>query len=263
MAVTIECTGVGFSYDSQPVLREISFQAAAGTFYVLLGRNGSGKTTLLHCLNGVLSPTSGDVRINSVPVAAMTRREIARHVSLVPQEHAELFPFKVLDVVVMGRAPFLSITSGPGRADYQMARDALERLNAGYLAGCHYNRISGGERQMVALAAALVQSESIMLLDEPTNHLDFNHQYHLLSTIRQLCRNRQTCVIASIHDPNLARLFADHVIMIKDGGIIASGPTGSVMTARNISLLYGTVTRQIDIGRNAAVFLPEVMTQDL
>ncbi|MFH1154575.1 MAG: ABC transporter ATP-binding protein [Pseudomonadota bacterium] len=262
MAVALECRSVCFRYAKRQILKNISFEASNGQFHAILGRNGSGKTTLLHCLNGILKTESGDIRINTMDLKTLSHRGIARHISLVPQEHLEIFPFTVLEVVVMGRTPFLALTGSPGKTDYQMALEALTLLNARNLADCRYNTISGGERQIVSLASAMVQSTEIMLLDEPTNHLDFNHQYHLLARVRHLCRTHGSCVIASMHDPNLARLFADHVLMMDDGAVVAAGPAEQTLTTETLDRLYGTRTRKIPITGTKAFFLPEHILEE-
>ncbi len=256
MAVIFECRSIYFRYGEKEVLKDISFKVEPGTFCAILGRNGSGKTTLLHTLNAINNPFSGEVLINGQKIASLSRKNIAKHISLVPQEHIEIFPFKVLDVVVMGRSPFIKMTATPGQKDYKLAMDALKTLNAEKLANCNFNGISGGERQITMLAAALVQTGEIMLLDEPTNHLDFNNQYHLLSIIKQLCHKKGLSVIASMHDPNMAMLFADQVIMIKDGKILKKGKAEKIMTKINIDALYGLDSVAIDISGKKRFFVP-------
>ncbi|MDA3898099.1 MAG: ABC transporter ATP-binding protein [Desulfobacteraceae bacterium] len=257
MAVKLACRSITFRYGKTDILHDISFSVKPGSFCAILGRNGSGKTTLLHCLNGIHRPHTGKIFINNKNLAVMPRNEIARHVSLVPQEHLEIFPFKVIDVVVMGRAPFIGMTRTPSKKDYQLALKALETFNARKLAGCNFNKISGGERQIALLASAIVQTSEIMLLDEPTNHLDFNNQYLLLKNIKQLCKSRETSVIASMHDPNMAMLFADAVVMIKNGKIIAHGPAKNIMTKENIDTLYDTNTATLAISKTKHFFLPD------
>ena len=257
MAVKLACRSIAFRYGKTDILHDISFSVEAGSFCAILGRNGSGKTTLLHCLNGIHRLHTGEIFINNKNLAVMPRNEIARHVSLVPQEHLEIFPFKVIDVVVMGRAPFIGMTRTPSKKDYQLALKALETFNARRLAGCNFNKISGGERQIALLASAIVQTSEIMLLDEPTNHLDFNNQYLLLKNIKQLCKSRETSVIASMHDPNMAMLFADAVVMIKNGKIIAHGPAKNIMTKENIDTLYDTNTTRLAISKTKHFFLPD------
>ncbi len=259
MDVKLSCRSIGFKYNGRPILTDISFDIEAGVFCALLGRNGSGKTTLLHCLNTILMPCAGSVTVNGIDLSTLPRQAVARNVSLVPQEHVDIFPFTVLEVVVMGRAPYLGMTASPKAEDYAMAESALDMLNAGHLAGCNFNRISGGERQMALLAGALVQTNDVLLLDEPTNHLDFHNQYRLLTTIKTICRTRGISVVAAMHDPNLAMLFADQVIMLQDGRVIVSGPTAEVMTKINMDRLYEAETMAVNISGNRQVFLPKAI----
>ncbi len=263
MAVKLACEAVDFKYGQRTILSSVSFAVEAGTFCCILGRNGCGKTTLVHCLNGILTPCGGAVRIDGRAIAAMSAREIARHASLVAQEHIEIFPFSVLDVVVMGRAPYLGLTSTPGPRERELAMEALRELGAEGLASCNFNRISGGERQIALLAKALVQTSDIMLLDEPTNHLDFNNQYRLLSRIKELCRTRGACIVACMHDPNLATLYADQVIMIRAGRVIHAGPTAQVMTAETVSELYETEIHQVALSEGGTYFLPRKVFEDV
>jgi iron complex transport system ATP-binding protein len=256
MALTLECNCLGFNYGNKKILKNISFQVKSGTFCAVLGRNGSGKTTLIHCLNRILTPVSGQILIHGKALMSITQNDIAKLISLVPQEHIDIFPYKVIDVVVMGRAPFLKVSANPDAGDYQIAANALKELNAQELTHKNFNRISGGERQIALLARSLAQTTKIMLLDEPTNHLDFNNQYHLLSCIKHLCHSKGISVIASMHDPNMATLFADTVVMIKNGEIMFQGDTDFVMTPKNISNLYDTDTCGIQINAQKKMFLP-------
>ena len=262
MDMILKCSSLNFSHGRVPILKDISFTAAQGRFCAILGRNGSGKTTLLHCLNRVNSPPAKTIFLGEKDITQMSQRQIARRISLVPQEHMDMFPFKVIDVVVMGRTPFLSLASLPGKEDYQRAKKALAALNAQDLAPKNFNRISGGERRIALLARAMTQATKIMLLDEPTNHLDFNNQYRLLSAIKEQCRNNNTSIIASMHDPNMAALFADDIVMIKKGRIMATGEAGAIMTDENISRLYDTPVEQTRAdGYHRPLFFPESALQ--
>jgi iron complex transport system ATP-binding protein len=187
---------------------------------------------------------------------SLSQNDIAKLISLLPQEHIDIFPYKVIDVVVMGRAPFLKVSANPDAMDYQIAANALKELNAQDLAQKNFNRISGGERQIALLARSLAQTTKIMLLDEPTNHLDFNNQYHLLSSIKHLCHSKGISIVASMHDPNMVTLFADTVVMIKNGKIMVQGDTNFVMTPQNISTLYDTDTCEIPRTTKKKMFLP-------
>jgi len=254
--MTLICRSVAFSYNARTILDDISFQVEKGVFCAILGRNGSGKTTLLHCLNGILKPACGNIFVDGLDLGRISQAQIARHVSMVPQEHTDIFPFSVIDCIVMGRTPFLKMTQSPGPAEYRMAMDALHTLNAEYLAERNYNQISGGERQIALLARALLQSSATILLDEPTNHLDFNNQYRMLSRMKRLCRKHNTRIIASMHDPNLAMMFSDQVVMLKQGRIIAQGKTKTVMTESSVGELYDTETQKIGLPDSVNIFLP-------
>lgn len=262
MDLILECCSLGFKYGQRTILEDVSFKVEPGLFYAILGKNGSGKTTLLHCLNKILNPTAGTVKIMGRNFVHLSQGEIARNISSVPQEHMDIFPFRVIDVVIMGRAPFLGMTQIPGEKERNLAMDALKLLGFEHLAGSNFNRISGGERQIVLLAMALVQAGRVMLLDEPTNHLDFHNQYHLLSKIKELCKTRQTSVIASMHDPNMAVLFADRIIMLKHGRIIAEGGLEQTMTTVNLDLLYDTRTVAVSSFNSSRFFLPEFAMAD-
>jgi iron complex transport system ATP-binding protein len=257
VAVILSCRNLCFSFEKEPVLDRISFDVEKGRVYTVLGRNGSGKTTLIQCLDRILIPSSGGIYLDGTDLKCFSINEIARNISLVPQEHLDIFPYRVLDVVVMGRAPYLKSTATPGKEEYKAAGSALGALNAGTLAEKNFNRISGGERQIVMLARALAQSTRIMLLDEPTNHLDFKNQYHLLSTIKKLCRSKGISIVASMHDPNLASFFADWVIMIKNGRIMVQGEAQTVMTRENICTLYETKTTSVVMHNDRQIFFPE------
>ena len=261
--MTLLCRSLSFSYNGCHVLEDISFQVEKGTFCAILGRNGSGKTTLLHCLNGILKPDRGSISLDGLDLGSVSQAQIARQVSMVPQEHTDIFPFSVIDFVVMGRTPFLKMMHSPGPEDYRMALDALHTLNAGFLAERNYNQISGGERQIALLARALLQSSATVLLDEPTNHLDFNHRYRMLDRMKRLCKDRNARIIATMHDPNLALLFSDQVVMLKNGRIVAQGKTEEVMTNFNVSELYDAKTQKIGLSNAVKIFLPaDIVPQD-
>lgn len=253
--MSVVCKGLGWRYDSRPVLENITFSVGKGEFCAVLGRNGSGKTTLLHCLCGLLRPDPGQARVAGMDVSGATRGQIARAVSLMVQEQVDIFPFQVLDVVVMGRTPHLSPGQVPGPADYDLAMASLFELGVESLAKRNFNRISGGERQMVMLARALTQHAPVMLLDEPTSHLDFNNQELLLQRVRALCHKHGMTVVAAVHDPNLAGRFSDRVIMMHAGRILIQGAADTVMTEGHLSRLYQTGVRAADVPGGPRVFV--------
>mgnify|MGYP000457019023 CR=1 FL=1 len=254
--MSLVCRNLHFSYNGNAILRDVDLDVENGEFCVLLGRNGSGKTTLIYCLAGLLRLQAGSVSIDGLDLTEASRKEIAQRVSLVPQEHADIFPFRVLDVVVMGRTATLGFSQRPGPADYQAAREVLAELEAEALAERNFNRISGGERRIALLARAILQAEGTLFLDEPTNHLDFNNKYRLLAKIKRLCSEKGTRVVASLHDPNLAAQFADTVVMLSGGRVIARGDVHTVMTAETVSRLYRTPTRRMATDDGEMIFIP-------
>ena len=224
--------------------------------FAITGPNGSGKTTLIYCLAGLLKPQQGYVAIDGLDLARAARRDIAQRVSLVPQEHADMFPFRVLDVVVMGRTAAFRFAQRPGPGDYRAALRVLADLDAESLAERNFNRISGGERRIVLLARAMLQAEGALLLDEPTNHLDFNNQYRLLRRLKRLCREKGARVVASLHDPNLAARFADTVVMLAGGRVLSAGAGDRGMTRPIVGRLYQTPIRRIDTDDGGVWFEP-------
>lgn len=239
MDMSLVCTNITFAYNGTRVLHQVSLDVPKGSFCALLGRNGSGKTTLLHCLCGILHPESGEIMVDNNPVHLVNGTARAKCISLVPQESDQIFPFTVLDLVLMGRNPHLSRFAMPGAEDEKSAWQALELLGAAHLAKRRVNQISGGERQLATVARALAQQAPVMLLDEPTNHLDFHNQYHLLYQIRKLCRDQNLTVLASMHNPNAVAAAADRVVLLEAGHAAAQGDAESVLTQKQLSRLYG------------------------
>lgn len=239
MDMSLVCTNITFAYNGTRVLHQIDLDVPKGSFCALLGRNGSGKTTLLQCLCGILHPESGEIMVDNNPVHLVNGNARAKCISLVPQESDQIFPFTVLDLVLMGRNPHLSGFAMPGAEDEKTAWQALELLGAAHLAKRRVNQISGGERQLATVARALAQQAPVMLLDEPTNHLDFHNQYHLLYQIRKLCRDQNLSVLASMHNPNAVAAVADRVVLLEAGHAVAQGDAESVLTQKQLSRLYG------------------------
>jgi iron complex transport system ATP-binding protein len=257
--MTLQCQNLFFQYEQTEILHDINLEVPPGVFCALLGRNGSGKTTLLQSLNGVLRPKSGKIEVDGLDIMNANQREIARKISMVPQENVDIFPFSVPEVVVMGRTPYMGFNERPGPHDYKRAVEILHSLGAGYLADRNFNRISGGERRIALLARALMQSSETLLFDEPTNHLDFHNQYLILSLIKDLCKQKGSRVIASMHDPNLAYIFADQVIMLREGRVIKQGSTRGIMTADSVGQLYNAETTQHFVSDQICYFLPKLV----
>ncbi len=201
------------------ILKSIDLDIEKGSLSCLLGPNGAGKTTLFKSILGICNVT-GDIFIEDKPIRSLSPRQIAKKIAFVPQQISNTFNYKVIDVVLMGRAPYIGIFSVPSSKDYEIAYWALKELSIESLAQKDFSSISGGERQLVLIARAIAQRANILIFDEPTAHLDLPNQFNVLSCIKRLTRQKKTAFI-SLHDPNLAILFADWIIMIKDGKIIS------------------------------------------
>ncbi len=220
------------------ILKGIGFEAPEGRMTTVLGPNGSGKTTLFKCISGLWRPRQGKIRFGDRDLAGLSHAERARLIAVVPQEHDPPFPYTVFDIVLMGRASHIPLFSAPSARDAAAADAALDRIGIGALRGRPYTKISGGERQLALIARALAQEAPVLLLDEPTSHLDFRNQILVLDKVRGIVRQNGLTVLMTLHDPNLAMQFSDHVVMIEDGSILAQGPPVEVLTAENLKRMY-------------------------
>ncbi len=235
----LSCRHLNFAYQTEPVLHDVSLDVFPGEFVAILGRNGTGKSTLLSCLSRMLDAEFSSLTLAGMDITRAGREDIARKLSYVMQEHEQLLAFSVLDVVVMGRTAYLGMLGAPGSGDYQRAEAVLEELGIIRLAYRAYPTLSGGEKQLVLLARALLQTRHLLFLDEPTNHLDYKNRYQMLALLKDLTRQSGTAILTSLHDPNHALAFADRVILMQDGRIVADGKTVDVLTCSTVGKLYG------------------------
>ncbi|WP_202320071.1 ABC transporter ATP-binding protein [Archaeoglobus neptunius] len=232
----VKVRSLRFGYDERTVLKDVSFEVNEGEILTILGPNGSGKTTLLKCLNRLLKP-KGTVFIDSFEISGLNEKELAKFIGYVPQIHSPAFPYKVVDVVVSGRTPHLGL-SMPTKKDYELAYDVLGKLGLGHLANRPYTQLSGGELRLVLIARALIQRPKILLLDEPTSHLDLKNRVSVLKVLKEIAKEG-IAVIMSEHDPNLASLFSDKVLLMSNGGMVGYGNVRDVLTRENLMKVYG------------------------
>lgn len=236
MALTMEQASFGYA-DGKTIFRDIGFSVEPGEIFCLLGPNGAGKSTLIRCLNRLLPLSRGTVALDGQNIATLPRKQIARRIGYVPQSHIPAFPYPVFDVVLMGRSARQGMLASPGKQDRAAAEQALATLRIEHLAAKPYTQISGGERQLVLLAAVLAQAPDYLLLDEPTSHLDFGNQIRLLGVINELA-GQGIGVIMTTHFPDHAFLTAGTVAILKEGGLVAAGPAAQVITEANIRNTY-------------------------
>jgi iron complex transport system ATP-binding protein len=252
----LEAQGVSFAYGSRTVVEGIDLRLERSEIVGLIGPNGSGKSTLVRLLAGLMRPRSGTLRVAGRPTASWTRSELARQVALVPQDPRLDFPYTVLEAVLMGRAPHLSLLALPGHHDVEIARAALARLEVGDLEARRIDELSGGERQRVFLARALAQQPQALLLDEPTTHLDLRHQTGLHDVARQLCREQGLGVLSVLHDLNLAAAYCDRIVLLAGGRIERTGPPADVLEPVTLERAFGT---RVWVGRHALTHAPVVL----
>jgi iron complex transport system ATP-binding protein len=261
----LRAAGVSFSYgrarktraparatsDGPPrhdvVLDDIWLSVERGELVGILGPNGSGKTTLLKLLGGMHRPTVGSVTLDGRPLAGWSHREIARRIAFVPQETQAPFDFSVLDIVLMGRFPHLGAFALEGPEDLAIARRALIATGTRQFEGRAFSTLSGGEKQRVVIAGALAQSTQLLLLDEPTASLDIGHQIEVQILLKELNTEQGVTMLLSTHDLNLAAALCRRLVLLKDGRVLASGPTETVLTPPAVQALYGV---EADIARH-------------
>ena len=241
--IGLEINRVDFSYFDGLVLEDINLSVKAGEMVGLLGPNGSGKTTLIKLASGIITPKRGEIRLDGDRIDDLSRRFIASHVAVVPQRFHMPFAFTVSEVVMLGRTPFFKALSDENEDDRQVVDNALELVGIEELAERRFDELSGGERQKVILAMALAQQPKLLLLDEPTVHLDIAHQMEIVELVRELNMERGITVVAAMHDLNLAALYFDRLVLLKEGKVWADGTPAQVLTEAGISQVFAASVR--------------------
>ena len=236
----LEIDGLAYAYPGRPVLRGVSFAVERGERFGILGPNGSGKSTLVRLLSRILRPTAGTIRLGGADLAAVPLRELARRIAVVPQETSLDFPFSVLEVVLMGRAPHLGGLGLEGDRDVAAAERAMSEAGVAELAGRPFQELSGGEKQRVVIARALAQEPELLLLDEPTTFLDIKHEVAIFDLLADLSSERGITVVVVLHDLNLAALYCERLAFLRGGELLACGRTEEVLTYRNVRTAYDT-----------------------
>ncbi len=224
-------------YGSRVVVSDISLDVKAGEVLCLLGPNGAGKTTLFRTLLGLIAPLAGEIDLEGKPLLQYSARDRAARMAYVPQAHAGVFAYTVLDVVLMGRTARLGLFASPTAADELAAREALASIGIEWLAEEDYTRISGGERQLTLIARALAQGTRLLVLDEPTANLDFGNSARVLAHIGALAK-RGYAIVLSTHEPDHALSIGTKVVIVHDGRIEATGTPEEIVTSERLSSLY-------------------------
>ncbi|WP_157155044.1 MULTISPECIES: heme ABC transporter ATP-binding protein [unclassified Diaminobutyricimonas] len=232
----ITATDVSVLIDEKAILDQVSLDIRPGELLALVGPNGAGKSTTLAVLSGDRVPTSGSVTLDGRPVSTYRPLELARRRAVLTQENQVSFPFRVLEVIQMGRAPWAKAREYD--QDTAAVSEAIAATDVGHLLGRRYTSLSGGEKARVSLARVLAQRTPVVFLDEPTAALDLRHQEDTMRTARALTE-RGCAVVVVLHDLSLAGAYADRVALIAGGRLEASGTPLEVLTAERVSAIYG------------------------
>jgi len=232
--MVLDISSLSFNFGSKNILADIDLSIKDNGIVGIIGPNGSGKSTLLKCIYRVLKPKTGTIFIDGKNINDYQFKETAKKMAVVAQHNDTHFDFNVLEMVLIGRSPHKKFMERDSAEDIELAYKALEQVNMKDFADRNFSSLSGGEKQRIILARALVQNTDCLILDEPTNHLDIKHQLHFMS----LAKDLKITVISAIHDLNIAAMYCNKIYALKEGQIIASGSVNEVITEEVIKTLY-------------------------
>lgn len=229
--------GISVELGGRTILSGIDFMISPGEVVALVGPNGVGKTTLLRLASGVISASAGRVMLGDESISTLSKRQLARGVAMVPQNLHVPFPFRVGELVMMGRAPHQPMLGLESTSDVELALAALERFGMAGLADRGIATLSSGERQLVLFARALVQDPDVLLLDEPTAFLDLRHRVEVLREVRSFARSGRSALVVS-HDLSLAARSCDRIVLLGQGGVEAVGRPIDVLTPEKLKAAF-------------------------
>ncbi len=218
------------------ILRDISFSVKKGAFVGLIGPNGAGKSSLLRCLYRVNKPSSGEVRLFGENIWDISAKHNAKKVAVILQEHSEHLGLRVKDVIALGLTPHKRLFEMDSLSDKEKVDKAISQVDLQSLKHESYAHLSGGEKQRVMVARAIVQNPELLLMDEPTNHLDIHYQIDVLKLVQKM----GVTVFSSFHDLNLAAAYCDQIVVIHNGKLAAVGTAEDVITENMISTIFKT-----------------------
>ncbi|WP_116042197.1 ABC transporter ATP-binding protein [Amycolatopsis palatopharyngis] len=247
--------GVQAGYSGKPVVRGVSLDVPVGGWLAIIGPNGAGKSTLLKAIAGIADFT-GDIVLHDKPAAELSHRERAREVGYSPQNPALPDGLTVTDYVLLGRTPHLGRLARESSHDLSTVDEVLHRLDLGDLAGRPLRTLSGGERQRAVLARVLTQQTRLLLLDEPTTGLDIGHAQALLERLDRLRREDGSTVVTTLHDLTFAAQYADQLLLLDGGDVVAAGPPAEVLTAERLARHYDATAEVLTSGHGHPVITP-------
>lgn len=228
------------SFGKHEILKNVNLEINRGKFITIVGPNGSGKTTLLKSISKLINIEQNVIYINGKDLNSIKVRDMAKQISVVPQNTDVTYEFTCYDVVKMGRYPYVNRFKGETEEDIEIVKSAMQKTKVEHLKDRFFTEISGGERQRVILAQAIAQEPDIMLLDEPISNLDPQYQIDILDTIKQLSLDEELTVVAVLHDLNFAAMYSDQIVLLKDGKIFKTGEVSQILTESNIKHIFDT-----------------------
>lgn len=241
--MSLEIRNLYFSFGEREILHDISCEIKSGDLVCVLGPNGVGKSTLFRNILRLLPEYKGIIQIDGKDTTNLSIQEMAEMIAYIPQSHAPTFNYTVFDMVLMGTTTQVSYISTPGKRQRELVDFTLERLEIQDLRNRGFAHISGGERQLTLIARALVQETKVLIMDEPTANLDYGNQIKVLEQVKNLTGEGYT-IIQATHQPDQAFLFADDVLALKDGRILAQGTPKKIITTSFVNELYNV---QVDV----------------
>jgi iron complex transport system ATP-binding protein len=236
----LEAKGISWSVDDQSILHDIHFTIQRGSFVGLIGPNGAGKSSLMRCLYGVNQPDSGQIVFEDKNIWQTRPKDNAKKIAVILQEQSEHLGLSVYEVVALALTPHKKLFEWDNAEDRQRIRTVLQEHDLQPLKNRLFAHLSGGEKQRVMLARAMLQQPKLLIMDEPTNHLDVHYQLDVLQKVKQRVKAEQLTVLASFHDLNLAAAFCDQIIVMQEGRISAVGTPDEVLTEAMISEVFQT-----------------------
>ena len=249
-----------FSYGSHQVLSGVSLDVGEGKVICIMGPNGSGKTTLLDCLMGINKVEKGSIELFEKDIYSMSRKDIAKDISYMPQIHGVSFPYTVREFVLMGRMAYAGTFGSPGEKDFEACEAAIEKAGLKAYADMAYSSLSGGELRLCLLARALCQDAKVIMMDEPTAHLDFRNEMLFLERVAMLAKEGAVSVVMSTHSPNHALMLeslgvSTKAMLLKDGKVYMKGNPSEVIDQSSIAEVFGVEAKIVDIDGMKNMFI--------
>ncbi len=251
----LNVNNLSFTYTETPVLRNVSLPIHSGEWVGVIGPNGSGKSTLIKLLGGLLKAPSNSIHFRNQDIKSYSRLDLAREIAWVPQETTSPFSFTAYEMVMMGRHPYLKAFRFESQDDHDICHRAMEVTSTTEFKARKFSELSGGEKQRVLIASAIVQSPRIMLLDEPTASLDLKYQVQVLDILERLNIQRGITLALAMHDLNLAAKYCHRLILIKDGTIVRDGPPESVLQKEIIEEVYEVKVQMMKSQKDGTLFV--------